>query len=188
MIMDTDIYLDLKAKVIEAGYAAEVDWAEGLKPVEDSWEFFCEYVWVVINAGMREQVARKIFDRIMDELEKGGSETLDHAFGNKAKVMAIQDMLANLTDTFEKYRALETDDGRLRFLEGLHFIGSVTKYHLAKNLGMTTVCKPDRHLVRIAGESSTTPQAMCDGISQVTGDSVALVDQVIWRAANLGMI
>ena len=184
--MTIETYLDLKEKIIAAGYASEIDWAEDLKPVADSWTFFCGYVWVVVNAGMREQVARNIYDSIMANFKGGGLPS--NVFGHKGKCKAIVETLARLSEVFEKYKALDSDEARIEFLETLPFIGKITKYHLAKNLGVTGVAKPDRHLARIAKGFKTTAQELCEKISEATGDTVALVDLVIWRAANLGFV
>lgn len=184
--MTPDTYMDLKEKVRAAGYAHEVDWAEELAPVQSSWRFYLEYVWVVVNSGMKEQIARKIYERIIDAL--GKDKLPSTVFGHKAKAQAMVEVLANLTDTFHKYRSIGSDEERIEFLQTLPWIGPVTKYHLAKNLGITTVAKPDRHLVRIAKLVGLTAQKLCEEISGVTGDTVAVVDLVIWRAANLGFV
>ncbi len=184
--MTIETYLDLKEKIRAAGYSNEIDWAEDLKPVEDSWTFFCGYVWVVVNSGMKEQVARKIFDGIMVNFKAGGLPS--NVFGHKAKCKAIIETLARLSEVFGKYKALDNDESRIEFLQTLPWIGPITKFHLAKNLGVTGVAKPDRHLVRIAEGFKTTAQELCEKISKATGDSVALVDLVIWRAANLGFV
>lgn len=184
--MTPDAYMDLKEKVRAAGYAHEIDWAEELAPIQSSWRFFLEYIWVVVNSGMKEQIARKIYKRILDALEE--DKMPPTVFGHKAKAQAMVEVLANLTDTFHKYRSIGSDEERIEFLQTLPWIGPITKYHLAKNLGITTVAKPDRHLARIAKGFKTTAQELCEQISRATGDTVALVDLVIWRAANLGFV
>jgi hypothetical protein len=61
------------------------------------------------------------------------------------------------------------------------FIGPITVWHLAKNLGFDTI-KPDRHLVRIARHFGFDhPDAFCASIARVTGDPVKVVDLVVWR-------
>ena len=50
------------------------------------------------------------------------------------------------------------------------------------------VAKPDRHLVRISEVSGETAEALCQRLSDASGDRVATVDLVIWRAANLGVV
>jgi len=74
----------------------------------------------------------------------------------------------------------------MAFLASLPWIGEITKYHLGKNLGTLDTAKPDRHLVRIAGAEGA--HALCARLARATGDKVATVDVVIWRAANLGLL
>jgi hypothetical protein len=74
---------------------------------------------------------------------------------------------------------------KLAYLETLPWIGSITKYHLARNLGLDFV-KPDRHLVRLAAAYGyADPAAMCQEIANETGERVGVVDVVLWRYSNL---
>jgi hypothetical protein len=177
-----DQYFKLKEKVIDAGYSKDVEWAENLKPCISADNFFCEYMWVVLNSGMKNQIAAQIERRIYDAWERG--ESTVSAFGHKGKVTAIEFVRQNRDRLFNLY--LYSED-KLACLEALPWIGKLTKYHLAKNLGHDC-CKPDRHLMRIAKRYNSTPDSLCKRLSAETGDRIALVDLVIWRAANLGMI
>jgi hypothetical protein len=76
---------------------------------------------------------------------------------------------------------------KLAFIEILPWIGPITRWHVAKNFGLDVI-KPDRHLVRVATAASCTPQALCAKIAAHTGDCLPLVDTVLWRAGNLGLI
>jgi hypothetical protein len=61
------------------------------------------------------------------------------------------------------------------------FIGPITVWHLAKNLGLN-VAKPDRHLVRISmALGFSNPMKFCNVIAQERGDPVRVVDLIIWR-------
>ncbi len=175
------MYLSLKARVAASPYADDIRWAEeGIRPPQDPNAFLVEYIFVVVNSGMKAQIARQIYNRVFEALISGRSAST--VFGHKAKAAAI-DLVWKETDRFfEEYRAA-TD--KLAYLETLPWIGPITKFHLAKNFGLDVV-KPDRHLVRIAALSNETPDEMCRRIAQKTGDTVAVVDTVIWRAANQG--
>jgi hypothetical protein len=73
----------------------------------------------------------------------------------------------------------------INFLQIFDYIGPVTVYHLAKNIGLP-VAKPDRHLVRIAlQENYYDVQSFCGEISRLSGDSVPVVDIVFWRFATI---
>ncbi len=179
--MDITKFTELKQRVIDAGFSDEITWAENIK-CRHSSDFFAEFVWVVVSSGMKNQIAEKIYKRVMAALVD--RVPINTVFRHEGKVKAINHVLANLKELYFEY--LMADD-KLTWLEGLPYIGSITKYHLAKNLGLD-IAKPDRHLVRISNEYNTTVQELCLKLAQETKSKVAVIDQVIWRAANLGFI
>ena len=169
----------LMAEVKERGFTEEVEWAQGVGEPKDAFAMFCEYVWVVLNSGMRYTVAVKIRDRVWGALGEG--RPVKEVFGHPGKGAAIQlgwdDKMHEWYDGF-----LEAED-KVEFLGTLPWIGKITKYHLARNLGVDC-CKPDRHLERIAREYGTTPEALCRELAEETGMRVGAVDAVLWRAAE----
>ena len=174
--------MDIYDAVMSAGYEKEIDWSENLVPCENSVQFLQEYIWVVLNSGMKNQVARMIYERIKTAIRNG--QPISSVFRHKGKAGAILNMTLAYDEIFKCYQEAES---KLKFLECLSYIGKITKYHLAKNLGMD-ICKPDRHLMRIATKYKTTPQELCVKLSKETGFRIATIDVVLWRAANLGMI
>ena len=59
----------------------------------------------------------------------------------------------------------------------------VVKY--MKRISATAI-KPDRHLMRISEIMGyKSPESLCRTISEIVGDSLAVVDLVIWRYAVL---
>lgn len=172
-------YLKLRARVRELGYKHEIDWAQAVQPVSDPHTFWSEFAWVVLNSGMKNQVAAGIWNRVRPVVVSGGSA--HSVFGHKGKADAIDHVWKNRHWLLQQYLAA-TD--KIAFLRALPWIGPITCWHLAKNYGFD-VAKPDRHLVRIAGEEGT--QAMCERLARESGDRIATVDLVIWRAANLGL-
>lgn len=181
--MKPEKYFDLKSKLILSGYDHELDWIANIKPCDTLSDFVGESIWVILNSGMKEQIARMIWNRIKEAWANGNSTS--SAFGHKGKVAAIDYIKANGISLFRQYR---NSVDKLSYLESLPFIGKITKYHLAKNLGVDCV-KPDRHLVRIAKEYSFNDCfEMCNKISSETGDKVSMVDMVLWRSANLQWI
>lgn len=175
-------YLKLKEAIIERGYAHEIDWAETVKEPPNAYHFFREVAWVIVNSGMKNQVAEGIWMKIMLALE--GERRVCTAFKHPGKAKAIQDLWDRRRIIFGKYKKA---DDKLAFLEALPWIGPITKYHAAKNLGMDC-CKPDRHLVRIAKACGLEVTEMCLRLAKATGDRIGTVDLVIWRAANLGLV
>ncbi len=183
--MTPDQYISLKQAIVNEGYASEIDWCERITKCDSYALFFEEAAWVICNSGMKNQVARKIYNRIVHAILS--QKPVSSVFNHKGKVRAIEHLWKNREVLFKKFLECKTDDEILSFLSSLPWIGDITKYHLAKNLGMD-VCKPDRHLVRIAKEYNLSPEELCKKLSIATGNRVATVDYVIWRAANLGKI
>lgn len=180
--METLAYLDIKDRLRREGYSHEIDWAENVSSPESPEEFFYEYAYVVINSGMKAQIARKIYEKVIVAIREGKST--GEVFGHKGKSGAIDHVYENREDLF---RAFMKSKDKLEFLKGLPWIGEITKYHLAKNYGIDAV-KPDRHLVRIAASFKLSPWELCGDLAQKTGDRIGTVDLVIWRAANLGWL
>ncbi len=175
-------YNSLVKQVMDAGYAEEIEWASNIKTCGNSVDFLCETCWVIINSGMKEQIARKIWERIQEAWSSGSDSS--SVFKHCGKCDAMELVRNNHEKMFTKW---EQSENKIEFLQSIPYIGKITVWHLAKNLGMD-VCKPDRHLVRIAATYNTTPEKLCSDLSTATGDRIATVDTVIWRAANLGFI
>lgn len=72
----------------------------------------------------------------------------------------------------------------LAWCASLPWIGQITKYHLAKNLG-ADVAKPDRWLERIAACGGETVHALCAPF-QGYGRPDRHLDVVLWRSAAIG--
>lgn len=176
-------YMAIKGQLILDGYGDEIKWQTELEPCTSESLFRDEAIWVILNSGMREQIARIIHGRVWHAYNNG--QNISEVFGHKGKVAAIKYILKNYYSLFDGY---VKSDNKIEYLQEIPFIGTITKYHLAKNLGHDCV-KPDRHLVRIAKEYGfNNCNEMCDKLSAETGDKVSVVDIVIWRAANLGWI
>jgi len=170
-----DFYQQAKRYVLEQGYVGEIAWANNVDFKDmDSWIFFEEYCWVVVNSGMMWKIARQIFDRF--------KETIDPSkIGHPGKRAAIKEVFGKRVEHFTKLTSLN-DTEKIEYLETLPWIGEITKYHLAKNLGINCA-KPDRHLQRLAVRYGygQDVQKMCIDLSKATGDRVITVDLVLWR-------
>jgi len=166
--------------IIKSGYDAEIDYIDTIKPIEkqDPYTFFLEYVWVVLNAGMKEQVARKIYERYIEDFDIS-------AIRHPTKKKAVASMI-NIYQ--KKFIELIESDNKIDYLETLPWIGPITKYHLARNIGIDTV-KPDRHLVRLAEMFNfESPLKMCECIQNNNGTKLGTIDVVLWRYCNLHLV
>jgi hypothetical protein len=191
-------YLAAKSNVIANGFAAEIDWQEGanLNALSES-VFLREAAWVILSSGLSEQVVRRCFPDISAAFNAWSSaeaiwrnrrtcraDALT-VFSSERKIdaiLAISGFVARYG--FERCRVLLVNDG-LDFLMKFKFLGPATGRHLAKNIGFP-LAKPDRHLKRIACMLGyVNVSDLCTEIATLVGDSVPVVDVVLWRYATL---
>lgn len=180
--MTAEKYWETHAAVLLAGYADEITWQRELTECNNHVDFLHETCWVILNSGMREQVARVIWDRIKQAWNN--KIDISEAFKHKGKVAAMKFVRDNCRGLFDGYLVAEN---KIEYLQTIPFIGKITCYHLAKNLGHDCV-KPDRHLVRLANYENTTPVEMCEQLSKSTGEKKSVIDIVLWRACNLKIL
>jgi hypothetical protein len=190
-------YLAAKDYLRQAGFQAEIDWqlARELHAFTES-DLLREAAWVTLCAGFSEAVVRRRFDfislcfcdwesaeAICSRAERCKATSLTR-FGNRQKIEAIISTAKFLDRTgFAEFKRLVLADP-INALQSLPFIGPVTAFHLAKNLGFPTA-KPDRHLQRLArimGYSNA--HQLCGALASATGDPVQLIDIVLWRFAE----
>lgn len=191
-------YLIAKQAVIRQGFAAEIDWQDGVVfDALNETTFLRESAWVVLSSGMREAVVRKKFPQVSlaffdwksaKEIVKRSEVCQRKAllcFGHEPKIRAITKIAEVVwRQGFSKVRKDILADG-VEYLAQFPYIGPATKYHLAKNIGLPAV-KPDRHLLRVAHKVGyDSPYSMCSEISSIVGDKISVVDLVIWRYATL---
>lgn len=188
------LYQFAKDVVLESKYREELDWQDSLdvSQISES-DFLREYAWVVLCSGFKESIVRSKFEYISmcfcdwssskEIVEKSEvcCKCAADAIGNHKKLAAIIDTAKEITyvgfDDFIEH--IKSDP--VPNLQKLSFIGKVTAYHLAKNIGID-VAKPDRHLVRIAkAYDEGDVHSLCKKISDFSGDSIAMVDLILWR-------
>jgi hypothetical protein len=192
------LYMTAKERVIEAGYADEIDWQEEVTFADlDEPTFLRESAWVVLSAGFRETIVRRRFGEvtkafldwssanlIMTKCESCRSNAL-LAFGNKKKINAILGIVERVAITGIDTIRKEIESRGTDFIKELPFMGQITAHHLAKNLGVVMV-KPDRHLTRMAINTGyESADRMCRKIAEIVGDSLSVIDIVIWRYATI---
>jgi len=176
-------YRELRAAVIEAGYEHDIDWAQTVKAPATPADFAREVIWVILCSGMKEQVARIIQSRVWATIT-AGNPVKGNVLGKSGKAVAIDTIWR---DRYELFVAFQMASDKVEFAHSLPWVGNVTKWHVAKNLGVDCA-KPDIHLERVASHYQTTPEALCADLAAASGDRIATVDVVIWRACNLGIV
>ena len=176
---------------MENGFKKEIEWARDIKLIRDPDIFFKEYVWVVINSGFKNKIAEKIYLRY---LEKG----LD-AVNHKGKKRAIEETRGRLDRVWNQFQSADSIEEKLAVLQSLPWIGPITKYHLARNLGLDCA-KPDRWLKCLAEifgyktyvvTLASDVQRFCSDISTGINErnqiptscafKLGVVDVVLWR-------
>jgi hypothetical protein len=191
-----------RAAVVTAGHQEEIGWQAGVQLADVTEQAFLrEHAFVVANSGMRASVIAGLWPRLreaFDDWQSTASLVNDPAaarerallvLGNRAKIGAILACAEHVAvDGWTSIRrALVSMEDKpvaaVEYLGTFPYMGPTIRYHLAKNIGVQ-VAKPDRHLVRIAehfGERDV--QAFCRRIAEATGDTVPVVDYVLWRFA-----
>jgi hypothetical protein len=152
-----------------------------------------EAAWVVLCSGFRESIVRRVFDHISlcfcdwesaDAIVKAAPfcKIAAHAsFKNRAKLDAIVGIADDVHSAgFSEFK-LAVLKSPIETLQKLPFIGPITSWHLAKNLGLDAA-KPDRHLVRVASKLGFgSAHDICLMISKSIGEPLKVVDLVLWR-------
>jgi hypothetical protein len=143
---------------------------------QNAIDFRNQFFYVVLNSGMTNQVAKKIYQRFIDS---GFDITV---IGHPSKKKAIAQALIKYKEWFE---ALKASNDKIEYLETLPWIKEITKYHLARNLGIDCA-KPDRHLKRLAERFGYSEvQTMCKELAKESGYRIGTVDVILWRYCNM---
>lgn len=198
MASNLDRALNIYANALEharhVGNEKEIAWHRqaNIETFTES-DLLREAAWVVLCSGFRESIVRRIFDYVSLcfcdwESAKEIAQAYpfcqiaaSHVFQNVRKLTAIVEIARRIESVgFANMRSAITIDP-IGELGGLPFIGPITVWHLAKNLGLD-VAKPDRHLVRISKFLGFTSAAdLCHAVAKETGESIKVVDLVFWR-------
>jgi len=180
--------------VRRAGLYTEVEWQRrtALEAFTET-ELLREAAWVILCSGFREATVRRYFDHISlcfcdwesasSIVDAGPACKLAarSAIGNEAKLNAIVGV-ATLVERvgFPTFKQAIVADP-INELRRLPFIGSITVWHLAKNLGLNTA-KPDRHLVRLSERLGFADAfAFCNAVAEAVGEEPKVVDLIVRR-------
>ena len=178
----------------EKEHPSEVDWAHSISHETftnlSSKQFLSEYCWVVYVSGFKVSTIEKIFPDLQTAFKEFELEELATMKSTKA-VLAIFNN-EKKASSFLKGSKIIAKEGFLALkkrlqsagidmLDELPGIGPILKFHLAKNIGLEDVAKPDVWLVRAAGACSSTVQELVDFLSKKYEMSRHAVDVILWR-------
>ncbi|GIQ80479.1 hypothetical protein KIPB_001283 [Kipferlia bialata] len=150
--------------------------------VESFDDFFTEYTYVVVASGFKGATAARFTPLLV--ACKGDEEALLGVFKNKRKTHAMASVYS-MRDKWDSMRE-EYLAGGVDSLEALPYIGSTTKYHLARNIGLLQCAKPDLHLLRFCsahgwGDGPDAVRRMVQAFADHSGiDEIGYADFVLW--------
>lgn len=190
-------YAHSKGYLIGRGYGNEIAWQESrLFDRTTESEFLREAAWVVLASGMKEKVVRQKFPAVSSAfLDWRSAEAIQRkatkcrqaalqTFNSVRKVDAILKISGHVAGVgYSKVRESIKSEG-VAYIRRLPFMGPITAWHLAKNIGFPCA-KPDRHLTRMAAVAGFAGvHEMCDWIAKRVGEKISVVDLVLWRYAT----
>ena len=178
----------------EENYPDELEWANGINAETfrnlRSKRFLTEYCWVIYASGFKVATVEAVFPDLKEAFKGFDIQALSRmrsvkpvlrVFNNERKANSFlnggKDIAAEGFSAFKKRLKKEGVD----MLEHLPGIGPITKYHLAKNIGLVDGAKPDIWLVRAAEACDTSVNELVEYLSCEYGMSRHAVDVVLWR-------
>lgn len=180
--------------VEQAGLSDEIVWQREADFAEfTESELLREHAWVALCSGFRESAVRRVFDHVSlcfcdwesaEAIVSAGEiccTTAAFSFANRLKLRGILSTARLINNIgFEEFKQSVLADP-INQLQVLPFIGPVTSWHLAKNLGLD-VAKPDRHLVRVSERLGFhSADDLCRELAATTGEQAKVVDLIVWR-------
>jgi|HubBroStandDraft_6_1064221.scaffolds.fasta_scaffold637766_2 hypothetical protein len=188
------LYARAAEYIAAAGLDHEVSWQRNSQLASVSESILLrEAAWVILCSGFRESTVRRVFDYVslcfcdwdsaaaIVESCPACHLAARASFRNTAKLFAIVE-IARRVDVigFDSLKRSIVSDP-IATLRQFPYIGPVTVWHLAKNLGFNAA-KPDRHLTRISKRLGFGgPEQFCATIADASGEAVKVIDLVVWR-------
>lgn len=192
-------FYDRALTFVQANYYDRLDYYRGLRFTDTTPDlFWAEYTWVVYAAGFNS----KVLDKKYPALQEAYGHWLGVGPVRKKYVLAIirrEDkwkaclQVANMMQGAARAKAIKDWWPAFQMtwldtpekLQALPWIGPVSCYHLARNIGQDAV-KPDLHLVRLAEHYGfCSPLRMCEYIrSNRQNERLGVVDLVLFYACS----
>ena len=182
-------------KYCEEHHPDELEWAKGVsadtfKKIK-SKKFLHNYCWAVYESGYSANSLEKIFPKLATAFKDFDITALSKMKSIKPVLKVFN--LKRKANCFLKGAKMIADEGfgtykkRLKqegidALEELPGIGPITKFHLAKNIGLADTAKPDRWLERAARKCrAASVDELVGYLSEKFKSSRHVVDIVLWR-------
>lgn len=211
MDFSRDWFFDLDARLRAAGLDSDAQSFDEIlenmraRKIYDADTFASHCAYVILAGGFSQQTAKKIHEKIMDQVRISGADfdVLIQIFNNKNKINAICKIWNNRKQLRDEYYGLKSLDDKLNYLQKLPHIGKITANHLARNLGEDVV-KYDVWIQRLGcvfanknlpidnGDLSPEIKSACDDmfahLKRETGLPRGYIDVVLWRSLQQKLI
>jgi endonuclease III len=104
---------------------------------------------------------------------------------NEQKAFAVYKTAKILKEASENWKKWKQENAsHPDLLKKLPYIGKVTCFHLARNIGLLEFVKPDLHLVRMANHWGFKDSvSLCEAVRPV-GMPLGVVDLILWFSAS----
>ena len=173
--------------IIGAGYEPEIDYVQDRFFKDMDERSLCwEAAFVILaSSGLKEQIVRKNFEKLRDAYVNDDDDIFA-VIPNKRQREAIRYVWMHPAEILQAIRDIPNDADRIEFLDTLPQIGPITKFHLARNLGIDCI-KPDIWLERLAEKYGyINPVQMCFEIQAERPEfRIGTIDLILWRYCNL---
>jgi len=158
--------------------------------------FYQEYIWCVHTAGFSAKIVGKHINNLLKIYSpyylyattdfNQSFESLKLICNNQLKSQAIWKLANILITELKTIDWLTFKNQHLNTpekLQRLPYIGKITCFHLARNIGLLDSVKPDLHLTRLATHFGfKTPIEMCQAINSDL--PLGIIDLILWYAAS----
>lgn len=159
--------------------------------------FLSQYCFVVYASGFRFAVVEERFPRLkkafhsFDEVKLWRMRSVRPAMrviANERKAHNFLDgAQAVIDEGWPVFKRRVAADG-VEVLQELPGIGPITQDHLAKNIGLLDVPKPDVWLERVAALCRTSVHALTKHLADELGETQHVVDIALWTLAKDGLL
>ncbi|MGN0929525.1 MAG: hypothetical protein ACI4N3_02700 [Alphaproteobacteria bacterium] len=209
--INRNLFFKVEEYLISSGVASDKeDFAEIKRrlinpPILNPEEFAEEVFYVILASGFKQKIAKQKFFEIVSFIKSGGEvvpSNLLPIFGNKNKINAICKVWANREKYRDEFYKCPDVQAKMLYLARLPHIGSITKNHLARNLGINDV-KYDVWIQRLGialyGDDdmevsfplTTRVKKVCDKVFSFIEAETDLprgyIDVVLWKACQIGV-
>lgn len=209
--IDRNLFFKIEEYLISSGVASDKEDFDEIKrrlinpPHLNPDEFAEEVFYVILASGFKQKIAKQKFLEIVSFIKNGGEvvpQNLLPIFGNKNKINAICKVWENREKYCRGFYECVDVPSKMLYLARLPHIGSITKNHLARNLGINDV-KYDVWIQRLGialyGDDdmevsfplTARVKKVCDEVFSLIENETSLprgyIDVVLWKACQIGV-